>query len=89
MDKASIVNAIISHVESAKTKDYSLWTIGITQNPIDRREDHGNPAYWQSWEAVSLDDAQEIESHFINEKGMVGGTGGDLHLLLTTYVYIF
>lgn len=89
MDKASIVIAIISRVESTKTKEFTIWTIGITQNPADRKKEHGNPIHWQLWKADSLAYAQKIESHFIIKMGMNGGTVGDLDPSLTTYVYIF
>ena len=89
MDKKSIIRAIILRVESAKTKNYSIWTIGITQSHQQRKKEHGNPPYWQMWRADTLKDAQEMESYFINEKGMKGGTGGDLEPQYITYVYIF
>lgn len=93
MDKQSITQAIINRVESAKTADYSAWTIGLTHNPTDRKQQHEEEEkatqHWKQWVAESLSDAQEIESFFINKKGMKGGTGGDLSLRDTVYVYIF
>jgi len=93
MDKKSIKQAIISRVESAKTVDYSLWTIGLTHDPDERKEQHENDGksteYWDQWIADSLSEAQDIESYFIEEKGMKGGTGGSLSATLTVYVYIF
>jgi len=93
MDKQSITQAIINRVESAKTVDYSMWTIGLTHDPAERKQQHENDGestkYWEQWVADSLSEAQEIESFFINKKGMKGGTGGDLSPRRTVYVYIF
>ena len=51
MDKKSIKQAIISRVESAKTGDYSMWTIGLTHDPDERKEQHENDGkstkYWE------------------------------------------
>lgn len=93
MDKKSITQAIIKRVESAKEVDYSMWTIGLTHDPEERKQQHENDGkstkYWEQWSAASLPDARNIESYFINDKGMKGGTGGDLSSLRTVYVYIF
>jgi hypothetical protein len=93
MDKKSITQAIIARVESSKTVDYSAWTIGLTHDPAERKQEHEADGkateYWQQWVADSVSDAQEIESYFINTKGMNGGTGGDLSPRKTVYVYIF
>ena len=43
---------------------------------------------WSDWQADSLADAQDVESYFIN-KGMTGGTGGNLDSRRTVYVYVF
>jgi hypothetical protein len=83
--KASIVAAI--ETKKANTK-YSIWRIGLTNDPKQRKEDWENPTYWSQWAADSLSDAQDIEAHFI-DKGMQGGTGGDLSSRSTTYVYVF
>ena len=93
MDEQSIKQAIIDRVESPRTVDYSVWTIGLTHDPDERKQQHENEGkstkYWRQWAAESLSDAQDIESHFINEKGMKGGTGGDLSSYRTVYIYIF
>ncbi len=93
MDKKSITQAIINRVESSKTVDYSAWTIGLTHDPVNRKQQHESEGkstkYWEQWVADSLSDAQDIESYFINTKGMKGGTGGDLSARKTVYVYIF
>ena len=93
MDKQSIKQAIIDRVEGSKTVKYSSWTIGLTHNPKERKQQHEDDGksveHWKQWTADSLSDAQEIESYFINDKGMKGGTGGDLSHYRTVYVYIF
>ncbi len=93
MDKETIKQAIIQRVRNAKKVAYSIWQIGLTHDPEGRKEQHRNEGrnvqYWQQWVTDSLADAEEIESFFINKKGMKGGTGGDLSQYRTVYVYIF
>ena len=82
MNRQSIIQAITDRVESAKPVDYSLWTIGLTHFPSERK----NP---RQWIADSFSDAQAIESFFINEKGMKGGATEELYDHKTVCVYIF
>jgi len=82
MNRQSITQAITDRVESAKPADYSLWTIGLTQFPNERKKQ-------REWIADSFSDAQDIESFFINQKGMKRGTPEDLNARKTVYVYIF
>ena len=82
MNRQSITQAITDRVESAKPADYSLWTIGLTQFPNERKKQ-------RQWIADSLTDAKGIESFFINQKGMKGVTTEDLNGHKTIYVYIF
>ena len=95
MDKQSIMQEIVNVVNSCKPKpvDFSAWTIGLTHNPYERKQQHVNDRkstkYWKQWVADSLSDAENIETHFINVKGMKGGTGGNLNKGKTVYVYIF
>jgi hypothetical protein len=72
---------------------YSVWRIGLTHDLATRKSywkdtEKEDIQYWTNWTANSLSDAQDIEAHFIN-KGMQGGTGGDLSANKTVYVYIF
>ena len=64
---------------------YSAWTIGVTDNPSRRKEEHGNPSHWHQWNADSEQAARNVESHFLS-KEMKGGSGG---LGRADYVYIF
>ena len=82
MNRQSVIQAITERVESAKPVDYSLWTIGLTHFPNERKRP-------RQWIADSLSDAQDIESYFINKKGMKGGTTEDLNDHKTVCVYIF
>jgi hypothetical protein len=82
MNRQSITQAITDRVESAKLADYSLWTIGLTHFPNERKKQ-------RQWVADSFSDAQGIESFFINEKGMKGGTTENVNDHKTVYVYIF
>lgn len=93
MDKASIQQAIKDRVEVSKKVDYTIWTIGLTHDPEERKKQHQSDKksteYWKQWQADSLAEAQDLESYFINKKGMKGGTGGDLSSNRRIYVYIF
>ncbi len=64
---------------------YPVWTIGVTDNPDRRREEHGNPSTWYQWNADCEQVARNVEAYFI-EEGMKGGTGGGGG---ADYVYIF
>ena len=68
-----------------KVQRYADWTIGITENPKNRKGDHGNPKRWHKLRASSESVARRIEKHFIS-KGMKGGTGGGKD---PNYVYFF
>jgi hypothetical protein len=87
--KATIIAAINAKVGTS----YSAWRIGLTHDLAERKTYWGQTSkldvsQWNAWTADSLSDAQDIERHFVN-KGMKGGTGGDLDSRKTTYVYIF
>jgi len=86
--KATIMAAI-----NAKVSIYSSWRIGLTHDLADRKRywkenEKQNVSHWSDWQADSLSDAQDIERHFIN-KGMKGGTGGNLEARYNVYVYVF
>jgi hypothetical protein len=90
MLKYSIVDAI---EKKCKTTGYTPWRIGLTHDIDDRKaywQNHENDKLilWEDWKANSLSDAQDIESHFIN-KGMKGGTGGDLSAYKDVFIYVF
>ena len=81
MASESAIKAAIDNIVS----DYSLWTIGVTDNPARRETEHGNPSTWFQWDADTERGARNVEEHFL-DKGMKGSGGG---LGRADYVYIF
>ncbi len=86
-------STIVAGINAKVGTSHSAWRIGLTHDLSERKAYWGTTSrldvsHWTTWTADSLKDAQEIESAFIN-KGMKGGTGGDLDSRKTTYVYIF
>lgn len=77
-------NEIIQVIE-AKVHNYSLWTIGITDDPEKHRGEYDDPKYWKDWRANTETIARNVEKYFLN-KGMKGDTGGGN---IPNYVYIF
>ena len=65
---------------------YSLWEIGITNDPSLREVEIGTAMGWRHFEADSDRIAKEIEAHFV-DKGMHGDSG--LRISGAKYVYIF
>lgn len=79
-------SAIKSAIERVRgSTRYSSWTIGITDDPDRRRNEHGNPRPWHEWEAHSEKIARNVEAYFL-DKGMKGAGGGGDH---PNWVYIF
>ena len=76
-------------IEYRVNKIYSLWTIGVTDDPERRKEEHDreskNTKFWRHWEADTEAIARSVESCF-KAKGMKGGTGGPGS---PNFVYIF
>tara|TARA_B100000678_G_C18074951_1_gene448272 strand:- start:353 stop:625 length:273 start_codon:yes stop_codon:yes gene_type:complete len=85
----AIAQAIHNRVNQAPSPSYTAWRIGLTHDPEERRKSWHEPKYFTHWKADSLEEAQKVETYFINEKKMKGGTGGNLSPYKTTYVYIF
>lgn len=81
------VTLIMSEIMSRASRDLTGWRIGITHDIPKQYEHWGKPVSFCSWEADSLETAQELESFFIN-LGMKGGTDGDLSTGKQTHVYI-
>ena len=76
---------IKSEIDKRAKGIYRLWTIGVTDRPAERKEEHGKPEDWHQWNADTEEAARTVEKHFI-DKGMKGGTGGTGK---ADYVYIF
>lgn len=77
-------SAIKAAIEKIVSK-YSIWTIGVTDNPDRRRGEHGNPSAWYHWDADTEQAARNVEAYFVG-KGMKGDVGGGGR---ADYVYIF
>jgi len=82
MASESAIKADIERIVGGK---YSIWTIGVTDDPNRRKGEHGNPKYWHQWNADTEQAARNVESYFL-AKGMKGGGGGAGR---ADYVYIF
>jgi len=63
---------------------YSLWTIGVTNEPARCRIEHGSPKRWYQWNADTETAARNVENYFI-AKGMKGAAGSLSH---ANHVYI-
>jgi hypothetical protein len=78
----------------ASLKPSGFDRIGLTHDLAERKSywkdtEKQNVDYWKDWQADSLSDAQEIETYFIQTKGMKGGEGGNLSARKTVFVYVF
>ena len=85
MRELEIKRAIERRVMSTESKKYSIWTIGITDDPDRRKTEHGNPEYWMQWRTDTETITRHVEKYFL-DKGMKGAPGGGEH---PNYVYIF
>ena len=76
---------IKAEIERIINGRYTIWTIGVTDRPEQRRQEHGSPKYWHHWDATTEQVARRIEQYFIDQ-GCKGGVGGGVN---PNYVYIF
>ena len=89
MDKSRIISEIEYRTSRSKTGGYPTWTIGITDTPKIRKDQHNNEGkdvnHWKDWSTDNKQDGRDIEENFL-DKGMKGdaGSGGSAR-----YVYIF
>ena len=81
MASESAIKAAIEKIVTA----YSIWTIGVTDDPVRRKSEHGNPQHWHQWDADTETAARNVEKYFL-DKGMKGAPGGAGR---ADYVYIF
>lgn len=85
MNKQQIICAIENCIEER----YPDWTIGVTDRPNERKQEHEQDgkdiSYWRHWNASTESVAREIEYHFL-DKGCMGAGGGPGN---ADYVYIF
>jgi len=89
MDKSQIISEIKSRVNDSEEADYSIWTIGISDTPKVRKDQHDGDGkeikHWKDWSTNNEKDGRDIEEYFL-DKGMKGDTGGGGS---ARYVYIF
>ena len=78
-------SSIIDEIKDRASEPYSQWYIGVTDDPIGRRTEHGNPTTWFRWRSDSESESREIEKIFL-DLGMNGGSGG---LGNAEFVYIY
>lgn len=85
MDGRELINVIETKRGSTS---YSIWTIGITDDPERRRKEHEGERrdvrFWKHRKADGEAIARAVEKHFL-EKGMKGDTGGGK---VPTFVYV-
>lgn len=85
MESLDIISEIEEIVKSQADKMYSKWMIGRTNDLEDNKTQRGEPDTWRNWDATTTDDAEKVESYFV-DKGMrqdaEGFSGAD-------FVYIF
>ncbi len=81
MASESAIKAAIKKIVTS----YSIWTIGVTDDPVRRKSEHGNPQHWHQWDADTETAARNVEKYFL-DKGMKGAPGGAGR---ADYVYIF
>lgn len=85
MTEQEIISAIEGHIAGR----YSSWTIGVTDQPNERKQQHErdgkNVSYWHQWDASTELVARRIERYF-GDKGCRGAGGGPGN---ANYVYIF
>jgi len=51
--------------------------VGLTGNPQQRREDHGNPADWWQRSFDTESEARTWEKEMLAKPGYTGGPGGE------------
>ncbi len=51
--------------------------VGLTDNPDQRRQEHGNPADWQQRSFSSESEARAWEKGMLSLPGYKGGSGGE------------
>jgi len=86
MTNYEIISAID---EKVRGTNYSDWTIGVTDKPFERKEEHESEgkdvSHWSHYNTDSEEVGRAVEKHFL-DLGMKGGTGGGGH---AGYVYVF
>ena len=78
-------NYIIRQIEGIAAGKYTEWQIGLTDEPLNRKAQLGNPLTWLHWKADSEQEARNAERFFLDKglKGIIATTPGP-----GVYVYI-
>lgn len=50
--------------------------VGLTDNPEERKQQHGNPPDWWQRSFYKENEAREWEKRMLSQNGYEGGTGG-------------
>jgi len=69
MESSEIISEIEELVKSQSGGNYSKWMIGRTNDSENSKTKRGEPNSWRDWDANSKDDADKVESYFL-DKGM-------------------
>ena len=71
MKKQDIINAIET---KRGTISYKSWTIGVTDTPAERKQQHEsegeNVNSWKHWKTDSETEGRAIEKHFLDNLGL-------------------
>lgn len=91
MEKEKIISDITLKVGPSS---YNYWRIGITNDPGAHKKYLSRTlnidiACWSDWEAGTLSDAREIESFFVNDKGMKGEKQRELSTDKKVFVFVY
>ncbi|HEC78678.1 MAG: hypothetical protein ACTSQ8_12710 [Candidatus Helarchaeota archaeon] len=51
--------------------------VGLTDDPVRRRQEHGDPSDWKQWSFNSEDEARRWEQQMLSLPDYTGGPGGE------------
>lgn len=51
-------------------------SVGLTDDPVTRRQQHGNPPDWQQTSFSTEEEARAWEKQYVGKPGYQGGPGG-------------
>lgn len=91
MEKDAIIKAFDEHIQKSMRQYYREFYCGITDNVEGRLFNEHNVSkdsgFWIYAPADSVEDAREIEQHFL-DLGMQGDTGGGNKNSIWVYCYL-
>ena len=76
---------LILMIESFIKKDYSAWSIGITDRSMEKGFELKHPKSWHVWESDAEDSAKEIKELFVKKgcKCVYTDSGHFVYIFLT------